>query len=227
MTKILGALLVMIVGFAFSLAAVNAAEKEMPKSGFLTDYSGLKQEDPLKIVDWLYVKEGVVFGAYNKIMLDHVIFFLKKDAEYKGIQIDEMQELADAFHKAIVDALKDQYYFVDTPGPGVMQARIALTDVVSNKPGWGTLTTIVPVGLAFSHVKKAATGSHIGMGEVSFEAELLDSQTNEVLAAVIDSQTGKKYKIGKSTTEWGHAKEIFKLWAKTFRKRLDKLSGRE
>jgi hypothetical protein len=217
----------MMVGSVLTMTAGYGGQQEMPKSGFLSDYSNLKQEDPLKTVDWLYVNENVKFGSYNKIMLDHVVFFLKKDVEYKGIQADEMQELADAFHKAIVDALKDQYYLVDTPGPGVMQARIALTDLVPTKPGRGTITTIVPVGLVLSHVKKAATGSHIGMGEVSFEAELLDSQTNEVLAAVIDSQTGKKYKIGKTTTEWGHAKDIFKLWAKTFRKRLDKLSGRE
>jgi len=65
------------------------------------------------------------------------------------------------------------------------------------------------------------------MGEVSFEAELLDSQTNEVLMAVIDSKSGKKYKIRKSTTKWGHAKDIFKQCAKTFRKRLDRLSGRK
>jgi hypothetical protein len=83
------------------------------------------------------------------------------------------------------------------------------------------------VGLALSIVKKGVTGTHIGIGEASFEAELLDAQTNGVLGAVIDWETGKKYKVGKTVKKWSHAKDIFNLWAKTLRKRLDKLSGRE
>jgi hypothetical protein len=89
------------------------------------------------------------------------------------------------------------------------------------------VTTIIPIGLALSTVKKAATGSHIGMGEVSFEGEMIDSQSGEILAAVVDSETGKKYKLAKSTSKWGHAVDIFNGWAQTFRARLDKLSGRE
>jgi hypothetical protein len=34
----------------------------------------------------------VVFGAYDKIILKHVSFFLKPDAEYNGIQADEMMD---------------------------------------------------------------------------------------------------------------------------------------
>ena len=91
----------------------------------------------------------------------------------------------------------------------------------------GTVTTIVPVGLAASVVKTGVTGSHIGMGEVSFEGELLDSQTKQVLAAAIDKEAGKKFRIDKSVSKWGHHKKIFEGWAKTLRERLDRLSSRE
>jgi len=53
------------------------------------------------------------------------------------------------------------------------------------------------VGLAVSAVKKAATGSHIGMGGVTFEGEVIDSQSGEILGAVIDSKTGKNIKLVK------------------------------
>ena len=89
------------------------------------------------------------------------------------------------------------------------------------------MTTVIPIGLALSTVKKAATGSHIGMGEVTFEGEMVDSQSGEVLGSVIDSETGTKYKVAKSASKWGHAVDIFNSWAQTFRARLDKLSGRE
>jgi len=211
----------------FSAAAVNAAEDTHSGSGFLSDYSQLKQDDPLKSADWLYIDRSVVFGAYDKIILNHVTFFLNPDAEYSGIQADEMNELADACHEAVVGALSDVYTFTDQIGPGVMILRIAITDLVPNKPGKGTVSSILPVGIVVSGAKKLTTGTHIGMGGVSFEAELLDSQTNEVLMAIVNSETGKKYKIRKSTTKWGHAKDIFKQCAKTFRKRLDRLSGRK
>jgi hypothetical protein len=220
-------LLVLVMGFAWTMASGCAAPAKESRSGFLTDYSRLKQDDPLSTVDWLYVNESVVFGAYDEIMLEHVVFFLKGDAQYRGIQADEVTDLSDAFHDAIVEALSGPYSFTDEPGPGVMRMRMAITDLVPSKPASGTITTVVPVGLAASHIKKAATGSHIGIGEVAIEAELLDSQTDEVLGAVIDRQTGKKFKVDKTFTKWGHAKEAFKLWAQTLRKRLNMLSGRE
>jgi hypothetical protein len=84
----------------------------------------------------------------------------------------------------------------------------------------------MPPALVASHLKKAATGVHIGMGQMSGEAELIDSKTGEVLAMALDTETGKKYKLAKNFTKWGQVKEISKEWVASFGKRLDKLSGR-
>lgn len=203
------------------------AKGEMKKSGFLSDYSKLSQDDPLTVADWLYVNKSANFKGYDKIILKHATFFIKDDAEYKGIQADEMNDLAETTHQAFVKALSDAYTFTDEPGPGVMVLRIAITDLVPNKAVIGTVTSIIPVGIVISGAKKLTTGTHIGMGGVSFEGELLDSQTNEVLMAIVNSSTGKKYKIGKSVTKWGQVKEIFKVYSGILRKRLDSLSGRK
>ncbi len=220
-------LLVVMIGVALTTGGGWASEKEMPQSGFLQDYSLLKPADPLKRADWLYVNEKVDMSAYDKIILDDVVFFLKDDAPYKGIEVHELQDLGDAFHKAIIMNLIGVYTFTDKPGPGVMRARIAITNLVPSKSVAGTVTTIIPQGLVVSAAKKVATGSHIGMGEVSFEAELIDSQTGEVLGAEIDSKTGKKYKVAKTVTKWGHAIDVFNFWARGLRMRLDIKSGRE
>jgi hypothetical protein len=138
-----------------------------------------------------------------------------------------MNDLAETAHQAFRKALSDAYTFTDEPGPGGMILRLAITDRVPNKPVTGTVTSIIPVGLILSGAKKLTTGTHTGMGGVSFEGELLDSQTNEVLMAVVTSETGKKYKIGKSVTKWGQVKEILNKYSGISRKRLDSLSGRE
>lgn len=215
------------IGLVLSLAVGCATKQTMPRSGFLTDYSGLTQEDPMGYADWTYINDKANFRAYDKIMIDHVVFFLKEDAEYKGFDADETKELADVFHKAIVDALADAYVITDETGPEVMRLRLAVTDLVPGKPVIGTMTTIIPVGLAVDLIKKGAGGEHIGTGEVSVEVELLDSQTGERLGAAIDHKAGAKYKVHKTVTKWGHAKDMFNQWAKNLRKRLDKLSGRK
>ena len=227
MKKIMVTILVMMIGFCFITGPIWAAEKEMTKSGFLQDYSLLTPDDPMKMVNWLYTNEKVDIGPYNKIMLDDLVFFISKDADYKGFEANELAELGEAFQKAMIMNLSGVYEFTDTPGPGVMRLRMAVTNLVPSNSVAGTVTTIIPVGLALSHVKKAVTGSHIGMGEVAIESELLDSQTNEILAAVIDSKTGAKYKVGKSTSKWGHAIDIFNTYGQTVRMRLDKRAGRK
>jgi len=227
MKKIISTIVAMMIGFCLFTSAGWAAEKEIPKSGFLQDYSLLTADDPMKMVNWLYTNEKVDISPYNKIMLDDLVFFISKDADYKGFEANELAQLGEAFQKAMIMNLSGVYEFTDTPGPGVMRLRMAVTNLVPSNSATGTVTTIIPVGLALSHVKKAATGSHIGMGEVAIESELLDSQTNEILAAVIDSKTGKKYKIGKSTSKWGHAIDIFNTYGQTVRMRLDKRSGRK
>ena len=219
--------LVLIISLGFVTSIGWAAEEKMPQSGFMQDYSLLKPKDPVKKVNWLYINEKANFSAYDKIIMDDVVFFLSEEAEYKGIEVKDLNDLGEAFQKAVIMNLSGVYEFTDKPGPGVMRVRVAVTELVPNKSVAGTVTTIIPIGLALSTAKKAVTGSHIGMGEVTFEGEMIDSQSGEILGAVIDSQTGKKYKVAKSASKWGHAVDIFNSWAQTFRARLDTLSGRE
>jgi hypothetical protein len=220
-------LLAIIIGFAFTMATGCATKPKMHQTGFLKDYSQLK-ENPKGLVQWTYFKkDGVDFGAYDKVIVDYITFFFKEDAKYKGIHPEELIELAQYFNNAYVEALSGAYSFTDKPGPGVLRLRTAITDLVPGKPVSGTMSSIMPPALIASYIKKATTGSHIGMGQLSGEAELIDSQTGEILAQAIDTEMGKKYKLGKSFTKWGQVKGITKDWAESFRKSLDKLSGRE
>ena len=227
MRRVMLAILAMMIGCFLITGAGWAAEEEMSKAGFLQDYSLLTRADPMKAVNWVYINEKADVSTYNKILLDDVVFFLSEDADYKGFEANELADLGEAFQQAVVLNLSGAYEFTDTPGPGVLRIRLAITNLVPSNSVTGTVTTIVPVGLVISSVKKAATGSHIGMGKVAMEGEIIDAHTNEILGAVIDSKTGKKYKVKKGASKWGHAIDIFNTWGKNIRTRLDKRSGRE
>ena len=64
-----------------------------------------------------WIKPGVDISKYHKVMVDYVVFALAPDSDYKGINGDEMKELADAASKALVDAIKEKWPVVSEPGP--------------------------------------------------------------------------------------------------------------
>jgi hypothetical protein len=197
-----------------SIALTGCATKQKQNySGFLQDYPPF--EKGLEGVDQRYMKEGVDFSKYQKIMMDEVVFFFNQDANYKGIHPEEIKELSEEFHKAFVEVLGDR--LTDTPGPNVARMRLAVTDLEASKPVSGTISTVVPVGLAVNLVKRGTTGEYIGIGSASMETEFLDSISNERIAVVVDDAPGGKFDLGK----YSAAKSAFKFWAERLRAFLD------
>lgn len=225
MKKRISKVIVLTIGVCLLAGIGWAKEKELKPSGFLQDYSLLSGDDPMKKVDWVYIKEDAKWPKYKKMMLDDVVFFAAQDADYKGLETQEMVDLSKAFHQAFITNLAGAVEFTDKPGPDVMRIRLAITNLKPNNSLTGTLTTIVPVGFAVSTIKYAATGSHIGIGSVSVEAELVDSQSGEVLGALVDEEMGKKYKVVKGMSKWAQIFDIFNKWGQVFRARWDQRMG--
>jgi hypothetical protein len=161
-------------------------------------------------------------SKYRRVMLDEAQFYLKKSAAEQGVQASELKELSDTFHRAIFESLGNAYPLVNEPGADVLRIRLAVTDIETSNPAVSGITTVLPVGLAVSVAKKAATGSYTGVGGASMEVEFLDSMTNERLAAAIDTFNGSKMS---GFSKLGATKEAFAFWAKRLRVTLDKAHG--
>jgi len=217
---------ILIVGFALTIVT-GCAKQQIKYSGFLEDYPDFKP-GPEGGADWVYLKENVDFSVYKRVMIDHVVFYFKNDAWYKGIHPDELQELSRAFHLEMAYTLRGAgaYPSAAEPAPDVLRIRFAITDVVPSKPNLNAITAVMPAGLAISTIKKAKTGAHTGVGQASMEVELLDSMTNERIGAVIDTKAAEKSKLGEGLKKWGHAKDAFKFWAQRLRKWLDEVNGK-
>jgi hypothetical protein len=206
----------MVIGLAFMLCAGCASAPK--ETGFLNGYYKDLQPGPKGGVKERWLKPGIDFAKYNKFMVDSVIFYYADDSEDKGIDAEQMKELTDAFNLEIVNALKDKYPIVADPGPDVARLRIALTNVKKSKPVISAVTSVVPMGIAVSLVKKGAAGSWTGSGATSAEFEALDSMTNEVIAVASDEQTAG---FTERFSRLGSAKEAFKFWAERIRKFMD------
>ncbi len=169
-----------------------------------------------------WVKPGTNFSKYNKFMVDSVVFYFADDSEYKGIDPELMKELSDSFNKELVAAFENKYQIVSEPGPDVVRLRLAITNVKQSRPVISAITSVVPVGLAISIVKKGVTGGWSGSGETCAELMALDSTTNEVIAMAVDQQQAG---FTERFTKYGSANEAFKFWSERIVKFMDMEKG--
>lgn len=243
MTKLLTAV---ALGAALASPAATLAESATQgpmfgayqTKGFLTDYSKI----PSTGDDGAYRYEDPAadFGKYNKLLVDRIKIWFKDDSEYKGIDPEELKELTDYFYKAIEKAVGDAYPMVAEPGPDVLRLRIAVTDIVPNKPEASVTTLVVPflwVGEAGAGAVTKEVGATPFTGEASVEFEALDSVSSNQLAAYIETRLGKKYDWEKGVTagvsgyikaysKWEYTKLAMDYWAGLIRARLDETHGK-
>jgi hypothetical protein len=216
----------LVVALGLAVLSAGCMMRQVTYSGFLRDYSDFRP-GPEGGADLIYIKKGVDFSQYNKIMMDHVLFWFHERADYRGIDVTELERLADAYHKAIAGALGDAYPLVGEAGPEVLRLRAAVTDVVPTRPAAGDVPSVPPVGKVSSAAPVAGLGTHADVGSATLEAELLDSQTGERLAAIVDKRAGGKYRPVEGVQKWSDAEQAFQFWAGRLRNWLDTVHGKE
>jgi hypothetical protein len=215
--------LLLLVGMMY--LAGCATTSTPVKSGFLGEYAQKLRpvvlEDKATTMRWM--KPRTDFTKYNKFMVDYVVFALADDSEYKGINGDEMKHLGDAASLAVVNAIKEKYPIVSEPGPDVLRVRVAIVGLKQSDPVQSGITTVIPVGLGISLIKKGATDAWIGSGATQGEMMCIDSLTNEVICAGHDVYTAG---FTERFTKWGSVEEAFAYWAKRGARALDNVKAR-
>jgi hypothetical protein len=213
----------MVFVFATSLmsCASMGASSKRSGPGFLGDYAQKLEKGPKGGAEMRWIKPGVNFAKYDKVILEHIVFFLDDTSEDKGINTVEMNELAEKCDLALVNALKDSYPIVTEPGPDVVQIRMAITDLKQSNPvvgGITTVTMVTPIGLGINLIKKGATGTWSGSGATAAELMALDSTTGEVIAVAQDDKSaGFTERYGK----WDSVDGAFEFWGKRLKLFLD------
>jgi hypothetical protein len=165
-------------------------------------------------VKWRWLKPGVDFSRYKRLMIDNVVFFFAPDSEYKGMDPQELKGIADVFRRQMVETLKPGYPIVQKPAPDAARLRFAITDLRQNRPVLGDVASEGPIGL--SEARPATSWSRTGA--TCAEMLMFDSMTGEVVAAARGERTtGLKEKF----TRWGSAEDAFQFWADRLKAFLD------
>jgi hypothetical protein len=212
----------LVMGMMF---LASCATTTPSKTGFLGEYSKNLTPGPEGGVKERWLKPGVDFTKYNKMILEHVIFFFADDSQYKGMDSSELHQIAEKFDLAIVTAVKDVTRFVTEPGPDVARIRIAITDLKQNSPTMGVISTatmVTPIGAGINLIRRGATGSWSGSGGMSAEFMVIDSMTNQVIAAARDE---RRAGFTERFTKWGSAEEAIKFWAERIKIAIQEIHG--
>jgi hypothetical protein len=214
---------------AFLLLGLNSCkttrkltkESHNQPSGFLGDYSQMKPGTNGQ-ANLIYFPPGGNWAKYTKIWIKPIELW-KSDhpkSPINRVSPENRQKLIDLFHTALYNTLSDNYTMVETGGPDVLIIRAAITDFMRSKPVIGAVSAIyIPIKV-ISLGKQTLEGTAIGVGSVTIEAEFLDGETNERLAAALDARSGTMAIRSKFTGTFGDIDKSFKWWAERLKTRL-------
>jgi hypothetical protein len=198
--------LLTVLAIALVAAQCGCSAKLGRQTGFLSDYTKLDRQSD---ISYRYI--GPYLGRYSQFIVDPVKVHFHASSKAGKLSAENITDMQNYMHAAIVSAISDRYSIVYRPGPGVARIRVALTDLKKSK----IVQNIWPGS------KLAGTG----LGGASLEAELVDSRDGTQIGAVVESQLGERLSLDGLST-WGDVKAIMDGWAKRLRERLDEAHGR-
>jgi hypothetical protein len=217
---------VLAAGLLFDVTACSTTHqvRNVTESGFLKDYSQL-QEGRHGEAKLIYIDVAANWSKYTKIYIAPVELWKSDDPYSKLGRLDraDHQMLVNYLHTVLNNSLSKDFQMVDHAGPGVLVVRAAITEAKESRPVSDLVSSVLPIGLAVSYTKRIMFGTGLAVGECQVEAEFLDGQTGQRVAAVVDRRAGTKALRTKFDGSFGDVKLCMDYWAERLNERLMEL----
>ncbi len=186
------------------LLGQNAWADEPQHSGYLT-------EDVYQKLELVEIREGdaaqrwmspqLNFANYKTLLVDDVVLYPEPEP---GPQVS--QETLDAASAYFTGSMKEKMGAVMTlanePGPQTLRVQAAITGVEIKTEGMKAYE-VVPVAAIFGGVK-ALTGNRAREVHVYLEVKLTDSESGDLVGAVVRRMEGEELKNKKEQLELAH-----------------------
>jgi len=231
MRRIVGIVAMCLLLGAGGCASTQEA-KSVEKSGFLGDYSLLKEGARSTIKEgaedqalWIYKNPAADWRKYKRIWLDPVtVWMSQKDSQLKDVSVEDRQRLAALLWSKLDESLRKDYQMTSQPGPDVIRIQAAITEAESSNAVLDTVTSIVPQTRLLSGMKSLGTGVSLFTGSASVEMKVTESETGALLVAAVDRRGGTKSLSG-VTNSWNDVEEAYRFWAEKVRYRACQWRG--
>jgi hypothetical protein len=187
--------LLVTAGTVFAVCSCSSGSQS--PSGFLSNYKQLNAGFGTADAVATYVKPGVDFNAYDSVILDPVTTVVAAP----GLSPAVCEQLAVNLGNSLASQIGGSFKIVSSPSPTTLRIRTALTDVIEGQQGGIPTATVhsAPHATLTGAIGSEAVAAFIS--HVAFEGEILDSQTGERLAALIDHRLGVK-RDASAATSW-------------------------
>jgi Protein of unknown function (DUF3313) len=232
MRRITSALLIGVLIGIGGCAATQEA-KSVEKSGFLGDYSLLKEGERSAVSGGsaentallVYKNPAANWRKYKKIQLDPVtVWMSQKDSQLKDVPVEDRQRLAGLLWKHLDEQLRKDYEMTSQGGPDVLRIQAAITEAGESSAFMDTVTSVIPQTRMLSGMKSLATGVSAFTGSASVEMKVTDTAEGTILFEGVDRRGGTKSLSG-VTNSWNDVEEAYRYWAEKARYRLCQLRG--
>jgi beta-galactosidase GanA len=216
-----GALLALVaLSASVTLAVEPRAQLEEAMS-----HDGL-EKIKVKGIDLAYARPGATLAGYDKLIIDPVEVAFRKDwdpnrtGSRMKLDAKEREDIRSGVSTIVQEEFAKEigkggtYQVVTEAGPDVLRLRASIADLYVNAPD-----TMSP-GRTRTYT--------ISAGEMTLVAELVDSESGQVIARVVDrreSQGTGMMTLTNSVVNRQEAGIIASSWARILRKRLDAAHG--
>ena len=160
-----------------------------------------------------YINTKVDVHRYDKILLDPVM--IAKDGKLDAETRANFQKLANNAYVLLSRELGKDYTLVKKPQAGTMRLQMVILDADPSSPMRNMLSS-TPIGMAMNLVNYSSSGQQSGVGDISMEMKVTDSESGELLGAVVDKRVGGE-NIDSVVDTWSSANAGLEWWAKRTR----------
>jgi hypothetical protein len=186
-------------------------------SGFLKEYSALKPNPNIEnVLTYVSADAQKNLRSYFAIVIDPIEVYVATDVDEGKISEAARKALTNYFEHALKTAVSDAFPVVEESGPLTLRLRTALVgvDVGGTVPTGDMPADVGPLDRV------------LNIGKLCVEMELVDSETGERIAAMVDkSNLGVGAEVGAEyfsrLERFAAAREAFDEWASRVREFLD------
>jgi len=183
--------LVMVVAWSIAAANPGIALAKDENSGFLADYSQLKEvQDSQGRPYRIWASPKLTPENYHAVILDPIVYYPEPRPSEK-VSAQVLREILAYANDALKRlTTKRGVNIVDRPGPGVIKVRVAFTSVAAKEEGLAPYQYL-PIALIATMASRAATGTP-ERPLIVVETEARDSVTGELLGLKVRVGTGER-----------------------------------
>lgn len=188
---------------------VSAGTALASESGFLGDYSALKEvKDAAGDTVLRYVNPKLKPGAYKAVLLDPTQYYPAPNPSAQ-VSATTLTDISNYLDKGLREALGAKVVLAEQPGPGVLRIRPAITAVAPQNAGLKPYQ-MIPIAFVVSSVK--------GRGKeaaIQVEIEAVDSVSGERMGASVRKGVGAKLASDNAALTLADVRPLLNKWIDT------------